>query len=145
VVEEPGGRARIARAEKALKSRRLRSIAEIASCSLTLSLTGTIQDIAGCSLSLGRGTYVVLGVFHFRGNDQGSVAHGICDVGGSDESKEARWRPSADAFADATVSQVWLITLTRRTTVKLQAYRDLGVGAFTARLHTRIFAMRTGD
>lgn len=137
---------RIARAEKALKSRRLRCITQIASCTSSLTLTTSLQDILGCSLSLGAGTYFVEGIFDFQGDDQGAVAIGELDVGGVHETEQAIYRPSASAIGYATVGQVWRLVLTTTTTVKLEASKSAALGTFKALTpHTRIFAMRTGD
>jgi len=111
-----------------------------------LTLTTSAQDIAGATLSLGAGTWLVFGVFDFEGDNNGAVAIGVCDVGGADETPLALLRPDGTNSTRATVAQVWPITLSSTTTVKLQAYKSVNVGTFTARqTHTTITAVRTGD
>lgn len=147
VSEERRSKARVAKLERGLKSRRLRSVSQVASATATLDLTTSAQDIEGCSLSLGAGTWLIVGVFAFSGNNQGAIARGYCNIGGTDESAEAQFQPNGTAGVErATVLQMWPRTLTATTVVKLRALKDADVGIFRAWItHTRIFAMRTGD
>lgn len=146
VSEERKLKARVAGLVTALKSKRLRSISQIASCTSDLTLTTSAQDVPGCSLSLGVGTWKVEGIFDFQGNDQSVLASGFCNVDGVNESEEAIYRPNAGAMGRATVFQVWRIVLTVTTTIKLQACKSGAGGTFKAWMtHTQLFAMRTGD
>jgi len=124
----------------------LASISQSAEASAILTLTITKQDVPGCSLSLGAGTWLVFGNFAFRGNNQGSYAIGYLDVGGVEQTRQAQWRPAASADAAAMANQLWRITLSATTTVKLQAKKSVDVGVFTAQnIYTNITALRTAD
>ncbi len=116
-----------------------------AAAASSLALTTSSQDVPGCSLSLGAGTWLIFGVFDMEG-DSTAVGLGVLDVGGADQNTYAEFQPSSGHVSKATVAQVWRITLASTTTVKLQAHKTAAVGTYKCyHPHTTITAIRTGE
>jgi hypothetical protein len=119
-----------------------------AAASASLTLTTSMADVTGASLSLTPGVWRLDGVFYF-------VASGAGDVGGLGIGQLATTGGTATialstslavftfttATAVGTVVQTWLVTVTATTTAKLQAQKNAGTGASTCGLlHTTITA-----
>lgn len=96
--------------------------------------TTTATDVTGASLSLGAGTWVVLGIFDVtrNGATNDRTFEGVLDVGGADENDLAVLSVPVSATVRAHAVQAWRITLGSTTTVKLQARHSGGTaGDFT--------------
>jgi len=145
--EDGSGNAYLKDANAGTKTlKQMASISSRAAASSDLGLTTSEQDIPGASLSLGAGTYIVIGVCDFQGNHNGAVAVGYLNVGGSNQSGSIVFHPDGSNYSRATVAQVWRITLSSTTTVKLRAKKTANVGDFDVwQHHTTITAIRTGD
>lgn len=114
-----------------------------AQASGNLTLTGAAQDVPGASLILLPGRYLVIGVFDFSGSTGDGVGVGLLDVGGTDEATQAIMNLTANIRS--TVVQVWNITVSIDTTVKLQGYKTGGTGSsIIGATHTTITAVRLG-
>jgi len=97
-----------------------------------LTVTGTAQDVAGATLSLVAGTYIVTGVFDVTDNASDRSFEGILDVDGVDEADFAILTPAGITGDRLNVIQVWRIVLASPATVKLQArYSGGSTGDFT--------------
>ena len=111
-----------------------------------VTVTGSLADITGCSVSLAAGTYIVEGIFDVLVNNalNDRTFEGHLDVGGSDENDYAQLNAPGLVNVRATLPQVWRITLGSTTTVKLRAQHSGGtVGDFTVKsTNTTITAYR---
>lgn len=122
---------------------------ETAKCSGALTLTGSLADITGCSVSLTPGEWVVTGIFDFRvvGADTGVALQGACVTTGG----TATITSAASALLQvpttgltATVAQCWRIVVTATTTAKLQATKSGGGGSSVAGVQSTITAAFVG-
>ena len=122
--------------------RRLQSVSQ-AAATAALTLTTSYQDIAGVTLSLNAGNYLIIGIFDFIGTalDAGQTGLGQLDVGGTAQTALATFCLAANSRV--TISHAFAITLTSTTTCKLQASKNGGTGTSTAsNVHTTITAVR---
>ena len=126
--------------------KQMASISSRAEASSSLTLTTSEQDIPGASLSLGAGTYIIIGIIDFQGNHNGAIAVGYLDIDGNNQPGSVIFWPDGSNYSRATVAQAWRVTLDSTKTAKLQAKKTGAVGAFSALgSHTTITAIRTGD
>jgi len=103
-------------------------------CSADLTVTGSVQDVTGATLSLAAGTWIVSGVFDVtrNGATNDRTFAGILDVGGTDETDLATWTQALTSGDRQMVLQVWRVVLGSTTTCKLQAqYTGGSTGDFT--------------
>ena len=145
--EDGSGNAYLKDANAGTKTvKQMASTSALARASSTLTLTTSRQDVAGASLSLGAGTYLIFGVFDFYGDNNGAVAVGELDVGGAAQGGAAFLLPDGTNSNRVTAIQIWRKTLASTTTVKLRAFKTADVGTFLCyQDHTAITALRTGD
>lgn len=114
-------------------NRRLRVNVETAVCSSALGLTTTITDVPGCSVTIEteatNAVYVAYGVFDFEQIAAGTttIAVGILDVDGTDDTRQAIFNGVADNNR-ATAAQVWtgVLASAGSHTFKLQGQRAGG-------------------
>lgn len=101
----------------------------LARSSGTLTLSTSLQDVVGATLSLDAGTYIIIGVFDMNISTTGcGLLEGYLDVGGTAQTGRARFGDPAVAH-EATVTQAWLVTIASSpTTVKLQAKKGSAGG-----------------
>jgi hypothetical protein len=106
-----------------------------AQASASLALTTSFQDVAGCSVSLTPGVWLVNGIFYFLEPGAGDVGQilvgGLATTGGAATVALSNARavfvvPSA--LSGATAAQAWRVTVTATTTAKLQALKTGGAG-----------------
>ncbi len=122
------------------------TLTAIARCTGRLTLTTADLPIAGCTLWLLPGYYIIIGVFHFSGNNQGAHAIGSLYLDGARQGWEAAYQPAATAWGRATVTQVWRVHLTATTTLQLKAKKTAAVGIFRAlNPETTITSIQTAD
>lgn len=104
---------------------------QLATATADLRLTIYNVDVPGCSLSLEAGTWLIIATFCVRAiaHDARVYFFGRLDVGGVAEDIDLwLWHTATDDVRNAT--QVWFVTLTETTTVKLQGAKggaDAGV------------------
>lgn len=126
-------------------NRRLRVNIETAVCSVTLALSGSVQDVAGCSVTFvteaANAAFIAYGVFDMSmGATSNSTGVGILDVDGTDESRQAIFNGQTSGVR-ASVMQVWngVLAAAGSHTFKLQAQRAVGAGAINVNTtHTTI-------
>jgi hypothetical protein len=114
-------------------NRRLRVTVETAVCSSALGLTTTITDVAGCEVTVeteaANAVYIAYGVFDFEQIAAGTttIAVGILDVDGTDDTRQAIFNGVADNNR-ATAAQVWtgVLASAGSHTFKLQGQRAGG-------------------
>lgn len=126
-------------------NRRLRVLVETAACSVTLALSGSVQDVAGCEVEVeteaGNAPYIAYGVFDMSmGATSNSTGIGILDVDGTDDTRQAIFNGQTSGVR-ASVMQVWSGVLASAGvhTFKLQAQRVVGAGSININTtHTTI-------
>lgn len=126
-------------------NRRLRVLVETAACSVTLALSGSIQDVAGCEVEIeteaANAKYIAYAVFDMSmGATSNSTGVGILDVDGTDDTRQAIFNGQTSGVR-ATVMQVFSGVLASAGvhTFKLQAQRAVGAGAMNVNVtHTTI-------
>lgn len=114
-------------------NRRLRVLEETAACSSILGLTTTIQDVPGCEVEIeteaANARYTVWGFFDMEqiAASTTTIAVGILDVDGTDDTRQAIFQGLADN-SRATVGQCWSGVLASAGvhTFKLQGQRAGG-------------------
>lgn len=95
-------------------------------------LTTTYADITGLTLTLGAGTFLIQAIADLS---VGTAGVGSCDVrlmvDGVAETQTAVWQPASTVTGEATVSQVWRVTIAGAGVVKLQVKKSIAAGAAT--------------
>lgn len=113
-----------------------------------LTLTTGAQDVPGCSLALASpGSYLVLAVFDFDGTVTGwGFAVGELSIGGTAQTAAAILGDNGSANDRATVSQIWLPSISdSNTLIKLTARKTINAGTVKAhQSHSTLTAMRVG-
>lgn len=105
-----------------------------AACNSSLTVTGSLQDVANATLSLTTGTWIILGVFDVvrNGVTNDRTFEGHLDVNGSDQTGIAAFGVPVAVSVEANVAQAWLVTLGSTQTCKLRAKYTGGTsGDFT--------------
>lgn len=112
-----------------------------------VTVTGSLQDVTGCSVSLVAGTWIVTGVYDVLVNSASDrLFEGHLDSGGSDQTLVALLDDPALTNARQTVVQHWRLTLGSTTTVKLRCkYSGGTTGDFTVKANSRIAAWQAGS
>lgn len=113
----------------------------LARASGNLTLSTSLQDVSGATLSLPAGQYLIFGVFALVISATGpGQLEGHLDVGGVDQTGVALFGdPGVTHFG--TVAQAWIVTLGSLTTVKLRAKKNGAGGTATCNAdHTCIVA-----
>jgi len=91
-----------------------------AAATSSLALSGTMTDVAGASVSLAAGKWLVNAVFAF--SSQGGFAGGGLNVGGTLQAGQAQmFSQTTIGQENVTAAQSWIITVVGTQTVKLQA------------------------
>ena len=124
-----------------------------AACSSNLTLTGTFQDIPGCSALLTPGSWVVEGSFWIATGSAGDVAQaalGRLQVSGGTASVVNQGSLAIAYLHDATqayaTTKSWVVNVTTPTTVTLQASKSGGTGSSSAQTpHTTMTAWYQGN
>lgn len=114
-------------------NRRLRIMVETAACSSLLGLTAAVQDVPGCEVEIeteaANARYIAYGAFDMEQIAAGTttIAVGILDVDGTDDTRQAIFNGVADNNR-ATVVQVWtgILSAAGVHTFKLQGQRAGG-------------------
>lgn len=107
-----------------------------ASATGDITVTGSLADVTGASLSLAEGTWVIAGIFDVLINNAGNdrTFEGHLDSGGSDQNDLALLVGLTLVNDRATIGQIWRLTLGSTTTVKLRAkYSGGATGDFTVK------------
>lgn len=110
-----------------------------------VTTTASLADVTGCSVSLGAGTWLVAASFDVLVNNAANdrTFEGHLDVGGTDQTLIAELIALTLAGDREQVAQIWKITLTGTTTVKLRTKHSGGtVGDFTVKANSSISAWR---
>lgn len=120
-----------------------------ASGTADVTITGSLQDLTGATLSLAAGTYIVMGVFDVRVNNSGNdrLFEGHLDVNAADENDIAALQGlGLDDTDRQTIVQQWRVTLASTQTVKLRGkYSGGATGDFTVLgANTTLVAFRVG-
>lgn len=114
-------------------NRRLRVTIETAVCSSILGLTATITDVPGCEVTIEteapNAQFLAFGFFDFEqiAASTTTIAVGILDVDGTDETRQAIFQGLADN-SRATPGQCWtgVLAAAGSHTFKLQGQRAGG-------------------
>ena len=135
-----------------IKQRQIRGWIEKKVSTADITLSTTITDVTGCTLTLPHiGEYLIIGTFDFHfsvvpgtGSDNTAIGY-LADASNNAETGNANFQvPSVDTLDNsrATVSQSWHITTTAINTVyKLQVQDDVAVANQTViakKTHTSI-------
>jgi hypothetical protein len=115
---------------------------QYATASAGLTLTTTMQDVPGLTLSLTRaGRYLITGVLYvsMTGADNGALILGQLVVGGSATGILIVFQAPTTGTA-ATVAQQWLLDVAGTQTIKLQADKSGGTGSSTIGFHSSLAA-----
>ena len=127
-------------------------MANQARCSAMLILTGSWQNVLGCSLNVpNAGTYLVTATFDMHANADGStgddnyyligglsVQSGVPVPGNALFLTNATGGPGGGQ-SRATVKQQWMLGLNANDNIKLQAYKSGGSGQSRVReTHTEL-------
>lgn len=113
-----------------------------------VTITGSLQDLTGATLSLAAGTYIISGTFDVLVNSalNDRTFEGHLDSGGSDQNDVAPLVALGLVNDRFTVSQTWRLVLASTTTVKLRGQYSGGTaGDFTSKgANTTITAYQAG-
>lgn len=113
-----------------------------------VTITGSLQDLTGATLSLEAGTYIISGTFDVLVNSalNDRTFEGHLDSGGSDQNDVALLVALGLVNDRFTVAQTWRLVLASTTTVKLRGQYSGGTaGDFTSKgANTTIAAYRAG-
>lgn len=117
-------------------------------CNSGLTVTGSLQDVAGATLTLDAGTWIINGVFDTvrNGVTNDRTFEGHLDVNGSDQTGVAAFGVPVAVSVEASVSQMWKVTLGSTQVCKLRAQYTGGTsGDFTVNAtNTTITAYQAG-
>lgn len=105
-----------------------------ASQSASVTLTGSVQDVTGASISLTAGKWLIFGSLILyqdsAGGDNNQELYGQLWVDGVQQSNALFAKATHTGYANP--SQTWLYTATSTVTAKLRALKNGGTGASAA-------------
>lgn len=121
-----------------------------APASADLILTTSNQDVPGATITIGPGTYQIIGYFDFlTGNDDldnGTTGRGVLSVDGVAEASEAistLVRIAGATRLRTTVPKIWIISCANSCIVKLMARKSGGTGtSVLMAMNTNITAIK---
>ena len=99
---------------------KLKATTASAAATSALTLTGSMADVPGATVSLVAGVWLVTGVFTFSINSGGNASGGL-NVGGTLQTAVATTSTTSSSANTVTATQTWIVTVVGTQTVKLQA------------------------
>jgi hypothetical protein len=100
-----------------------------AGCTADLSLTGSYQDVTGCSVTLDKsGYWLIIGTFSFAHDVGDAILNGVLNAGGVDQAYICLYNAPG---TQATSTNSWIYNATAGATAKLRALKGGGAGAST--------------
>ena len=94
-----------------------------------MTLSTTMTDIAGCTMTLGSGWFVIFAAADVAVSGGGvGECQVVLDIDGTQQPGLMRWQPATSGTGEGMVSFMWVVNIAGAGVIKLRAKKSIAAG-----------------